>query len=84
MAEILSGYGPDSHQPQQPRASNGGVKSSKPLAYSPPVGPSGLGHSGPGLGGDNHGHGTKGTGEHMSGKPGLGGAVHPYGSQRCD
>lgn len=84
MAEILNHYGPNSSQPQAGRASSGGQQHPKTLSYSTPQGPSGFGHNGPGLGGDNHGNGQKGTSEHMTGKPGIGGSVHPYGSQRCD
>lgn len=35
--------------------SNGGKPDVKPLPYSPPQGPKGLDHQGPGLGGTNHG-----------------------------
>ncbi len=37
------------------RATNGGQCVPKDIPYSPPVGPSGLSNSGPGLGGTNHG-----------------------------
>lgn len=54
--DILSMYGPDSPDNQQPRATSGGVMKAKPLAYSPPQGPSNIndGRS-PGLHGSNHG-----------------------------
>jgi len=55
MAEILDEYGRDSHQPQAPRATNGGCCEPKDLPYDPPVGPSGQMREGPGLGGTNHG-----------------------------
>ena len=43
------------------RATNGGKQDPKPLPYSPPVGPKGQDHRGPGLGGTNHGTcGTQG------------------------
>lgn len=58
--DILSGFGPDSSNPQQPRATSGGVKEAKPLPYSPPQGPSSQTQIGPGLHGDNHGCGTQG------------------------
>lgn len=56
MSDILSEYGPSSSQPQRERASNGGQCGCKDLPYSPPVGPKGQMHSGPGLGGTNHGN----------------------------
>lgn len=59
--DILNEYGPDSPEDQKPRATSGGVTEAKDLRYSPPVGPMGQGHKGPGLGGDNHGcQGTQG------------------------
>lgn len=40
--DILSEYGPDSRQPQAPRASGGGAMTPKPTQnYKPPVGPKG-------------------------------------------
>lgn len=35
---------------------SGGKQTPKPLPYSPPVGPKGISHEGPGLGGTNHGN----------------------------
>lgn len=55
MAKPIIG-GPDTSKPQVPRASSGGVESAKPLPYSPPKGPIGIMHSGPGLGGENCGN----------------------------
>lgn len=62
MRDILSEFGPDSKQPQAPRATNGGKQDPKPLPYSPPKGPTNIndGRS-PGLHGSNHGNcGTQG------------------------
>jgi hypothetical protein len=54
--DILSEYGPDSPDRQMPRATSGGVKEAKPLAYDPPKGPSNINDSkSPGLHGSNHG-----------------------------
>lgn len=53
--DILSEYGRDSSTSEKPRATSGGCCHPKDLAYDPPKGPKGQGHSGPGLGGDNHG-----------------------------
>lgn len=36
MRDILSEFGPESSQPQVPRATSGGVKEAKPLPYDPP------------------------------------------------
>ena len=58
MAEILKNYGPERATPKSPSIC-GGVKAAKELPYSPPRGPKGQMHSGPGLGGTNHG--TAGT-----------------------
>jgi hypothetical protein len=52
--DILSEYGSDSSTGQQPRASNGGCQTPKPIPYSPPTGRAGS-TTGPGLGGTNHG-----------------------------
>lgn len=55
--DILSGYGPDHNSPQRASASSGGVKESKELPYSPPVGPKNIGDpKSPGLHGTNHGN----------------------------
>lgn len=53
--DILNDYGSDSTQRQAARATNGGQQTPKPLAYSPPVGPTGQMRQGPGLGGENYG-----------------------------
>lgn len=83
--DILGEYGPESAQRQAPRATSGGPTSAKPLAYSPPQGPTNLHHSGPGLGGGNHGNAAcprpdaddaRGPGY------GTGHTVHRSGSQR--
>ena len=60
--DILSEYGKDSSSPQAPRATSGGVTEAKPLAYSPPVGPSNINDpKTPGCHGTNHGNnGTQG------------------------
>lgn len=62
MSDILSEYGNDSSQPQQPRATNGGQCTPKPIPYSPPQGPSNINDGkSPGLHGTNHGNcGTQG------------------------
>ena len=61
--DILSQYGKDSSQPQDGRASSGGQQHPRDVhSYKPPVGPIGINHKG----------------------PGLGGTVHPTGSQECD
>lgn len=81
--DILSEYGPDSPNVQKARATSGGPKQAKEMFhYSPPQGPIGQDHVGPGLGGDNHGCGCDGTREHMTGSPGLGGTRRKGGSQR--
>lgn len=57
MADILSGFGKDSPQPQAPRATNGGAMPVKSIPYSPPKGPSNIGDAkSPGLHGTNHGN----------------------------
>lgn len=57
MRDILSEFGPDSPQPQSPRATKGGEMSAKELPYSPPVGPSNINDpKSPGLHGTNHGN----------------------------
>ncbi len=60
---------------------DGGKPNVKPTSYSPPQGPADQMHQGPGLGGDNHGTGQKGSSEHMTGRPGIGGKN--YGSDPC-
>lgn len=58
--DILSEFGDDTSQPQTGRGQNQGGPA-KDLPYSPPSGPKGQGHEGPGLGGTNHGTcGTQG------------------------
>lgn len=55
--DILSEYGPESHQPQAARATCGGVKEAKPTSYSPPQGPTSINSpQRPGIGGTNHGN----------------------------
>jgi hypothetical protein len=73
--DILGEFGKDSGAPQAPRATNGGQVPVRDVNnYSPPQGPNGIGHCGPGLGGDNYGI-TNGPSchERESGRPGLGG-----------
>jgi hypothetical protein len=54
--DILGEYGNDSSSPQAPRATNGGQCTPKPIPYSEPVGPKGIGDpKSPGLHGTNHG-----------------------------
>ncbi len=58
--EILDHYGPDSRQPQSPRATSGGCCEPRDVHnYQPPVGPSSIGNRGPGLGGEVHPQGTQ-------------------------
>ncbi len=52
--DILKGYGSDRPSYEKPRASSGGTKEAKPLAYSPPKGPTEQMRQGPGLGGNVH------------------------------
>lgn len=61
--DILSHYGSDTSQPQAATSSNGGRQTPKDIPYSPPVGPKGQSHTGPGLGGTNHGN-APGQGRH--------------------
>ena len=57
--DFLGEYGPESKSGS--RASSGGVKETKPLAYDPPKGPTAQMQNGPGLHGTNHGQcGTQG------------------------
>lgn len=53
--DILNSYGPNSSQPQAPRATDGGQQSPKPLPYDPPKGPTNQMQEGPGIHGTNHG-----------------------------
>ena len=71
--DILSEYGRDSGAPQRPSASHGGCMPVKDVRnYSPPQGPKGMSHVGPGLGGHNCGTTNKPTGcDGGSGSPGL-------------
>lgn len=48
--------GPDTPKTEVPRASNGGQMPMKEIPYSPPQGPKGQMHEGPGLGGTNMGN----------------------------
>lgn len=59
--EILSYYGPDSSQPQAPRAKSGGVTEAKTGRYDPPKGPTNMMHSGKGPGYSATNHGMCGT-----------------------
>ena len=74
--DILDEYGPDAPKPQASRATCGGVTEAKTRPYSQPVGPIGLGHTGPGLGGVNLGNaGSQGKSAFRSdggaGAPGI-------------
>lgn len=85
--DILNEYGPDSPMNQKPRATSGGVTTAKPCDYSPPKGPIGIDHSGPGLGGANLGNcGTQGPssarGDGSGGSPGLHGKNRGMGTNR--
>lgn len=77
--EILGGFGPNSLQPQKPRATSGGVTTSKDVMnYMPPQGPTNImDPKGPGLHGTNHGNEAKNMhgGKH-SGSSGIGGTNH--------
>lgn len=57
MSDILKEFGNDSSQPQQGRASSGGVTTARDVRnYSPPQGPKNINDpKGPGLHGDNCG-----------------------------
>lgn len=84
--DILSEFGPESRQPQAPRASGGGQMQPRDVMnYKPPQGPMGMMHSGPGLGGTNCGNaGTQNcnTAPRSSGSPGIGGNNHGAGTNR--
>jgi len=54
--EILGGFGPE-RSIEGNRASGGGTQTPRDVHnYSPPVGPKGIMHEGPGLGGNNCGN----------------------------
>jgi hypothetical protein len=60
MADILGEFGKDTPQPQEPRATNGGVMPVRPTNYSPPVGPSSINDpKTPGLHGEVYPCGTQ-------------------------
>lgn len=84
--DILSEYGPDTPKPQERSMSKNGPVDDKPLRYSEPCGPIGIGHRGPGLGGTNLGNcGTQGNYDancDTSGSPGLHGDNRGMGSNR--
>jgi hypothetical protein len=90
MRTILGEYGPDTPKPQAPRIMKNGPADCKPLPYDEPVGPVGINHCGPGLGGANLGNaGSQGKsslyGDGSAGAPGitrLGGENEGGGSQR--
>src|SRR5262245_56497509 len=73
--DILSEYGPESSQPQKPRATSGGVMSTRDVNnYRPPQGPTNINDpKGPGLHGDNHGNSQSCTPGRGTGSVGLGG-----------
>jgi hypothetical protein len=84
--DILSEYGPE-------RKGGGGLKGHGQVSqrdtqnYSPPKGPTNINDpKGPGLHGHNCGNagtqGYHGSGDKEGGSPGIGGTVHPKGSQR--
>ena len=68
---------------------DGGKPNVKPGNYSPPQGPTSLMRNQVGIGGANHGNkqssiqveSASDPGE-FTGRPGIGGTVHPCGSQR--
>lgn len=63
--DILNGFGPNSSQPQAPRATDGGKPMVKDVMnYKPPVGPSNINDAkSPGIHGTNHGN-CPGQGRH--------------------
>jgi len=62
---ILSGFGPDSSQPQAPTADCGGILpgyTSDVMGYQPPYGPKGINDAqGPGIHGRNSGNANRPT-----------------------
>lgn len=85
--DILSEYGPDYNAPQAGRGQNQGRSSRDVMGYAPPQGPTNITEAeAPGLHGDNCGNqGYQNTGrerKQSSGSPGIGGKIHPCGSQR--
>ena len=87
--DILGEYGRDSHQPQAPRASNGGEMPVRDvMGYSPPKGPTNImDPKSPGLHGHNCGNaGTQGasstSADGSSGSPGIGGGNKGMGTNR--
>lgn len=83
--DILSEYGRDTPKSQAPVAHSGGGEAAKPMPYSPPQGPTSQYHTGPGLGGENHGQnagGMQAEPRQTSGSPGIGGTVYYKGSQK--
>lgn len=58
-------------------ANGGKIPERDVRAYQPPIGPKGIGNSGPGLGGDNYGNGQQPVcRDRPSGSPGNGGTNH--------
>lgn len=88
--DILGGFGPDSSQPQRPRASGGGAQTPRDVMnYAEPSIPgwNPKGSMGPGLGGANLGNcGTQGpkgsSGDGAGGSVGLGGRNKGMGTNR--
>jgi hypothetical protein len=81
--DILGEYGPEANKPQAARATSGGEKTARDvMGYRPPQGPIGIGDSGPGLHGDNHGNASCPVAGRGSGSAGLHGTTKPGGSQR--
>jgi len=83
--DVLREYGPESAQPQKPRATSGGVTAARDVRnYSPPQGPTSINNpKSPGLHGTNHGHQQKCYADGGSGSPVLHGENKgKSGSQR--
>lgn len=85
--DILGEFGPDYRAPQASRGSSQGRDQRDVMGYAPPQGPTNVSDpKGSGLHGDNCGdRGYQGVGherKQSSGSPGIGGRVHPCGSQR--